>query len=129
MAPRKVCRPCKNMQWVIREHMWSPTKTKKRKLKQNGHLKHSGSLNMPHLSLSSSSQKVMLSLHCNFIVSSLTLVVHTYTQIFRKISWWKSGNPVINIWTTQIKHEHIILGKIIQTDKDKYCMTVLTCGL
>lgn len=42
------------------------------------------------------------------VVSILIVVAHTYTQMFRKISWLKKGNPAI--LTTWVKHENIMLS-------------------
>ena len=52
-------------------------------------------------------------------------VVHTYMEYYSAIK----KNEILPFATTWLKLEGIMLSEIRQTEKDKYCMLSLICGI
>ena len=53
---------------------------------------------------------------------------HTHTHIMEYYSATKN-NEILPLATTQMDLEDIMLHEISQTEKDKYCMISLICGI
>ena len=53
---------------------------------------------------------------------------HTHTHTMEYYSAIKK-NEILPLARTWVDLEHIMLSEIIQTEEDKYCLTLLICGI
>ena len=58
-------------------------------------------------------------------------VIHTHTHTHTRTKWNTAikKNDILPFTTTWMDIEGIMLSEISQTEKDKYCMISLTCGI
>ena len=57
------------------------------------------------------------------------IYTHTYTHTHNGIILSHKENEILPFAATWIDLEGIMLSEISQTEKDKYCMISLTCGI